>query len=78
MTARLRSRTGPAYSPVSAAMLVARPGITSVVLGPRTADQLTANLAGLTVDLPADTTARLEAATRFTVTPPVDGRSHAA
>ncbi|GGM55637.1 aldo/keto reductase [Dactylosporangium sucinum] len=53
---------------VALAWLGARPDVTSVVLGPRTADQLTANLAALTYELPPSTTARLDEASRSTLT----------
>jgi aryl-alcohol dehydrogenase-like predicted oxidoreductase len=37
-----------------------RRGVTSVIIGPRTVDQLTGNLMGFTLDLPADAVARLD------------------
>jgi len=48
-------------SAVAVAWALQRPGITSVILGPRTVDQLTDNLAGLALVLPAGLTARLDA-----------------
>ena len=63
---------------VSLAWVAGRPGITSVVLGPRTADHLAANLAGLAFELPAEAATRLTAASRFGVRPPVNGQFHAA
>ncbi|MET7402955.1 aldo/keto reductase [Dactylosporangium sp. NPDC005572] len=59
---------------VALGWLGARPDVTSVVLGPRTADQLTANLAGLTYELPPLAIARLDEASRSTVGSPVTGR----
>jgi aryl-alcohol dehydrogenase-like predicted oxidoreductase len=37
-----------------------RPGVTSVIIGPRTVEQLDGNLAGFAVDLPAEAVARLD------------------
>jgi aryl-alcohol dehydrogenase-like predicted oxidoreductase len=62
---------------VALAWVTRQPGITSVILGPRTLDQLTAGLTGLAVDLPEWATARLTAAGQFTVTPPVNGQHQA-
>ncbi|WP_433124335.1 aldo/keto reductase [Micromonospora sp. CA-240977] len=63
---------------VALAWLRDRPEITSVILGPRSTDQLTANLAGLTFDLPKTISARLDAASQGTVTPAVNGQHKAA
>ncbi|GIM91796.1 aldo/keto reductase [Paractinoplanes toevensis] len=50
---------GTTSATVAVAWLATRPGVTSVVLGPRTADQLAANLAALEFTLPAAVTAHL-------------------
>jgi aryl-alcohol dehydrogenase-like predicted oxidoreductase len=63
---------------VALAWLGSRPEITSVILGPRSAEQLTANLAGLAFDLSQAISTRLEEATRFTVAPPINGQHNAA
>ncbi|ONH52508.1 aldo/keto reductase [Frankia sp. CcI49] len=47
-------------SAVAITWALRRPGITSVILGPRTIDQLTDNLASLDLDLPTDLAARLD------------------
>ena len=52
---------------VSLAWLLNRPGITSVIIGPRTVDQLHQNLAGLDLALPAESAKRLSRVSR----PPV-------
>ncbi|WP_231861652.1 MULTISPECIES: aldo/keto reductase [Frankia] len=48
-------------SAVAIAWALQQPGVTSVILGPRTIAQLADNLAGLDLDLPADLAARLDA-----------------
>ncbi|MEU7589864.1 aldo/keto reductase [Micromonospora sp. NPDC049230] len=63
---------------VALAWLGSRPEITSVVLGPRSADHLSANLAGLAFELPEGVSTRLDAASRCTITPPVSGQHHTA
>jgi aryl-alcohol dehydrogenase-like predicted oxidoreductase len=63
---------------VALAWLTHQPMITSVILGPRTAGQLTAGLAGLAFELPEQAATRLTAASQFTVVPPVNGQHHAA
>ncbi|MEU4242267.1 aldo/keto reductase [Actinoplanes sp. NPDC026619] len=45
---------GTTAAAVALAWIGARPGVTSVILGPRTTDQLTANLAALDFTLPAE------------------------
>jgi aryl-alcohol dehydrogenase-like predicted oxidoreductase len=45
---------GATPTAVSLAWLLNRPGVTSVIIGPRTVDQLTQNLAGFEVELPPD------------------------
>jgi aryl-alcohol dehydrogenase-like predicted oxidoreductase len=63
---------------VALAWLTRQPMITSVVLGPRTAGQLTAGLDGLAFELPEQTVTRLNATSQFTVVPPANGQHHAA
>ena len=46
------------------AWLLARPGVTSVVVGARTEEQLADNLAAAALELSADEQARLEAVSR--------------
>ncbi|MBM0278296.1 aldo/keto reductase [Micromonospora tarensis] len=62
---------------VALAWLRSRPEITSVILGPRSSDQLTANLAGLAFDLPETISTRLNAASQCTVSPAANGQHHA-
>ncbi|MFB6836159.1 aldo/keto reductase [Streptomyces sp. NPDC056361] len=58
---------GSTPTAVALAWVRKRPGVTSVIIGPRTLDQLTGNLAGFTLDLPADLIARLDAVSARTV-----------
>jgi aryl-alcohol dehydrogenase-like predicted oxidoreductase/ketosteroid isomerase-like protein len=62
---------------VALAWVRQRPGVTSVIIGPRTVDQLRDNLAGLAFDLPAGAVRRLDEASAGTVGRPVDGMTHA-
>jgi aryl-alcohol dehydrogenase-like predicted oxidoreductase len=51
---------GTTPTAVSIAWVLARPGVTSVIIGPRTHDQLDENLAGFDLELPDDVMARLD------------------
>ncbi len=53
---------------VAIAWVAERPGVSSVILGPRTVDQLRDNLDGFSVALPAEPRTRLDA-----VSAPVNG-----
>ena len=55
---------------VSLAWLGGRPGVTSVIIGPRTVDQLTQNLAGFDLALPPESAKRLSRASRLPVSYP--------
>jgi aryl-alcohol dehydrogenase-like predicted oxidoreductase len=72
VAADLRTTTATA----ALSWLTRQPSITSVILGPRSAAQLTAGLAGLAFDLPEPAFARLTAASQFTVVPPTNGQHH--
>ncbi|MFI5836413.1 aldo/keto reductase [Micromonospora sp. NPDC051300] len=76
--AAVAAELGTTAPTVALAWLARQPRVTSVIIGPRSADQLAANLAGLAYDLPEPATARLADISRRTVTPPVDGQHHAA
>ena len=52
---------------VSLAWLLDRPGITSIIIGPRTVDQLEQNLTGFELELPRDSVKALSKVSR----PPV-------
>ena len=52
---------------VSLAWLLGRPDVTSVIIGPRTAEQLSENLAGFALELPPESAKRLSRVSR----PPV-------
>ncbi len=59
-TARIAGDLGTTSTAVALAWLRQRPGVTSVIIGPRTLDQLDENLEGFTLQLPADAIARLD------------------
>jgi aryl-alcohol dehydrogenase-like predicted oxidoreductase len=50
-----------------------RPGVTSVIIGPRAFGQLTGNLKGVALGLPAEAVNRLEEVSRSTTISPVNG-----
>ncbi|WP_426404002.1 aldo/keto reductase [Streptomyces sp. R-07] len=58
--ASIATALGTTSTAVALAWVRRRPGVTSVIIGPRTTDQLTDNLAGFTLDLPADAIDRLD------------------
>jgi aryl-alcohol dehydrogenase-like predicted oxidoreductase len=58
---------------VALAWVRQRPGITSVIVGPRTVAQLEGNLAGFTLDLPPEVVARLDEVSRSTTIRPING-----
>ncbi|MFD0350973.1 aldo/keto reductase [Kitasatospora aburaviensis] len=58
--AKIAAGLGSTSTAVALAWVRQRPGVTSVIIGPRTLDQLTGNLAGFALDLPADAIARLD------------------
>jgi aryl-alcohol dehydrogenase-like predicted oxidoreductase len=55
---------------VSLAWLLGRPGVTSVIIGPRTEQQLALNLAGFDLELPTESAKRLTKVSRPPVTYP--------
>ncbi|MQY10006.1 hypothetical protein SRB5_01100 [Streptomyces sp. RB5] len=59
--AEIAALLGSTATAVAIAWVLRRPGVTSVILGPRTLDQLTENLAGVDLDLPSDAAERLDA-----------------
>ena len=61
---------GSTATAVSLAWLLGRPGVTSVIIGPRTVDQLEQNLAGFDLDLPVEAAKRLSKVSRPAVTYP--------
>ena len=50
-----------------------RPGVTSVIIGPRTVEQLRGNLRGVALGLPTESADRLEEVSRCTTISPVNG-----
>ncbi|MGW4796226.1 aldo/keto reductase [Nonomuraea sp. NPDC004297] len=69
---KVAAELGIAPSKVALAWVAGRPGVTSVVLGPRTVDQLRENLAAFDLDLPAQARARLDEVSRLDLGP-LDG-----
>jgi aryl-alcohol dehydrogenase-like predicted oxidoreductase len=55
---------------VSLAWLLGRPGVTSLIIGPRTVEQLEQNLAGFDLELPLESAKRLSRASRLAVSYP--------
>jgi aryl-alcohol dehydrogenase-like predicted oxidoreductase len=53
------SEVGSTATAVSLAWLLAQPGVTSLIIGPRTVEQLAANLAGFDLELPKEALRRL-------------------
>lgn len=56
----IAAELGNTAAGVSLAWIAGRPGISSVILGPRTLDQLKDNLDGINLDLPTDSRRRLD------------------
>jgi aryl-alcohol dehydrogenase-like predicted oxidoreductase len=61
---------GSTATAVSLAWLLGRPGVTSVIIGPRTSDQLSQNLAGFDLALPVESGKRLSRVSRLPVSYP--------
>ncbi|GAA2692015.1 aldo/keto reductase [Actinoplanes palleronii] len=72
--AAVADELGTTAPTVALGWLGGRAEITSVVLGPRSAEHLAANLDGLAFPLPAEAVQRLDEASRFTVVPAVTGQ----
>ena len=64
---------GSTSASIALAWVASRPGITSVILGPRTVEQLHKNLQALEIELPSEIADRLERASRHTALLPVNG-----
>jgi aryl-alcohol dehydrogenase-like predicted oxidoreductase len=56
----IAAELGTTAAAVALAWIAGRPGISSVILGPRTLDQLNDNLDGINLDLPTDSRQRLD------------------
>jgi len=61
---------GSSATAVSLAWLLGRPGVTSLIIGPRTKGQLTDNLAGFDLELPTEAAKRLSRVSRKPVSYP--------
>ena len=64
---KVAAELGTTATAVSLAWLLGRPGVTSVIIGPRTVDQLSQNLAGFDLALPTEQAKALSRVSR----PPV-------
>lgn len=67
---KVAAETGSTATAVSLAWLLGRPAVTSVIIGPRTVDQLTENLAGFDLDLPLESAKSLSRVSRMAVSYP--------
>ncbi|MEU6644501.1 aldo/keto reductase [Saccharomonospora sp. NPDC046836] len=61
---------------IALAWLLAKHGVASVIVGPRTVDHLRGNLAALGEALPEDVVAQLDAASTATLIDPVNGGAY--
>jgi aryl-alcohol dehydrogenase-like predicted oxidoreductase len=64
------AETASSPTAVSLAWLLGRPGVTSIIIGPRTVDQLGQNLSGFELALPLESAKRLTKVSRPSVTYP--------
>ena len=67
---KIAAEVGATPTAVSLAWLLGRPGVTSLIIGPRTVDQLGQNLAGFDLDLPVELAKRLSRVSRPSVSYP--------
>ncbi len=67
---RVAGDFGPTPTAVSLALARDRPGVTSVIIGPRTVDQLEQNLAGFDLELPRESAKALGKVSRPAVSYP--------
>ncbi|MGH9079394.1 MAG: aldo/keto reductase [Acidimicrobiales bacterium] len=67
---KVAEQLGTTATSVSLAWLLGRPGVTSVIIGPRTIDQLQQNLAGFDLDLPLESAKALSRGSRLPVSYP--------
>ncbi len=67
---RVATELGTTATAVSLAWLIGRPGVTSVIIGPRTVDQLGQNLAGFDLALPLESARGLSKVSRPAVSYP--------
>ena len=70
---KVAAELGAAPAAVALAWVRRRPGVTSVIIGPRTVEHLRGNLQGLALDLPAEAADRLTEVSRCTTIAPVNG-----
>ncbi|MGW4958234.1 aldo/keto reductase [Nonomuraea sp. NPDC004186] len=70
---RIAGELGQTPAAVALAWIAHRPGVTSIIIGPRTVEQLTANTAALELPLPEAAVAELEQVSRHTLLLPVNG-----
>jgi aryl-alcohol dehydrogenase-like predicted oxidoreductase len=75
---KVAAELGTTPTAVALAWVRRRPGVTSVIIGPRSVEQLRGNLRGLALDLPAEATDRLDEVSRCTTIAPVNGMVDAA
>jgi len=66
----IADQLGATPSAVAVAWLMGRPGVTSVILGPRTLEQLQDTVTALSLELPPELTERLDLVSLLRVTSP--------
>jgi aryl-alcohol dehydrogenase-like predicted oxidoreductase len=74
--ARTATDLGTTPTAVALAWVRQHPDVTSVIVGPRTVEQLEGNLHGLDFELPPEARARLDEASRPAVRTPVNGMTN--
>jgi aryl-alcohol dehydrogenase-like predicted oxidoreductase len=70
---KVAGELGTTSASVALAWVRQRPGVTSVIIGPRSVEQLHSSLEGLALDLPDDVVARLDEISEVTTISPVNG-----
>jgi aryl-alcohol dehydrogenase-like predicted oxidoreductase len=71
--AKVAAGIGTTSAAVALAWVQQRPGVTSVITGPRTVEQLQGSLEGFALDLPAEAADHLEEISQVTTISPVNG-----
>jgi aryl-alcohol dehydrogenase-like predicted oxidoreductase len=71
--AKIAATLGTTPTAVALAWVWQRPGVTSLIIGPRTIDQLDGNLTGLALDLPLEAVTRLDEVSQSAGITPVTG-----
>lgn len=70
---KVAAELGVTPTSVALSWIRRRPGVTAVIIGPRSLDQLDGNLAGFVLDMPPEASKRLDRISAASVLPPVNG-----